>query len=137
MSNSRPGRLCPFPHDARADILVTSIFLGHVGSMCPREGAPELQLLGERDGDARGLAGVASMFATGVEGRSELAWPGSGAHWLSCSISASGFGLGVFGFVVVPELTDRGEGELVGAVGEEHSSTVSATMATGRPGRTG
>lgn len=50
---------------------------------------------------------------------------------LSCSISGSGSGLGVFGFVVVPELTDRGEGEVVGSVGEVHSA-FSATMATVR-----
>lgn len=56
MSRSRPGRLCPFSHDARAEILVKSIFLGHVGSMCPRDGAPELLLLADgdegEDGDA-------------------------------------------------------------------------------------
>jgi len=131
MSRSRPGKLCPFPHDAKAEILVKSIFLGHAGSMCPREGVPEPQLLGDRDGDARAVVDVASIFASRVEGRSELVWPGSLAGWLSCSTSDSGFGLGVFGFVVVPEHKERGEGEVVGSAGEERSG-VPATMATGR-----
>ena len=51
MSKSRPGKLCPFPHDARAEILVRSIFLGQVASTCPRDGAPELLLLGDGHGD--------------------------------------------------------------------------------------
>lgn len=52
MSKSRPGKRCPVSHDARADILVKSIFLGYVGSMCPIEGAPELLLLLLGDGEA-------------------------------------------------------------------------------------
>lgn len=60
MSKSRLGRRCPVSDDARADILVKSIFLGHVGSIWPIEGAPELLLLG--DGEACASAGATSVF---------------------------------------------------------------------------